>query len=150
MADPFKMTRTDGTRVVRINHPSWKTEFINLYVALKEDPWILLLFPMFFASNYYYTWCQCSSYQLPMLCSRLRLIWNGTVFNDYNGAIFTIRARGLNNFAFWTTEIFGSLFMGHVILDQKRYRRRARAFIGWALVISMVFVVHIWAYFYQK
>ena len=56
MADPYKMIRTDGSKVVRTVHPSWKTEFISLFIALKEDPWIVLLFPMFFASNYYYTW----------------------------------------------------------------------------------------------
>jgi len=122
------MIRADGTRVVRTSHPSWKTEFISLFVALKEDPWILLLFPMFFASNYFYVW----------------------QFNDYNAAIFTIRARGLNNFVYWSAQIFGSLFIGYLILDQKRYRRRVRAFVGWAIVFAMVFVVHIWAYFYQR
>ncbi|KAN0087960.1 Major facilitator superfamily domain containing protein [Tylopilus felleus] len=128
LADPDKIIRTDGTKVVRTAQPSWKTEFISLFVALKEDPWILLLFPMFFASNYFYTW----------------------QFNDYNGAIFTIRARGLNNFVYWTSQIFGSLFIGYVILDQKLYRRRVRAFLGWVIVFAMVWVVHIWAYFYQK
>ncbi|KAF8133188.1 MFS general substrate transporter [Boletus edulis] len=128
MADPNKMIRTDGTKVVQPSHPSWKTEFVNLFVALIKDPWIVLLFPMFFASNYFYTW----------------------QFNDYNAAIFTIRARGLNNLVYSTAQIFSSIFIGYVILDQKRYRRRVRAFIGWVLVFAMVFVVHIWAYFYQR
>lgn len=75
---------------------------------------------------------------------------NDTEFNDYNGALFTIRARGLNNFVYWTAQIFGSLFIGYVILDQKGYRRRVRAFVGWVIVLIMVFVVHIWAYFYQR
>ncbi|KAG6379338.1 MFS general substrate transporter [Boletus reticuloceps] len=127
MADPNKMIRTDGTKVVRPSYPSWKAEFVNLFVALKKDAWIVLLFPMFVASNYFTTW----------------------QFNDYNGAIFTIRARGLNNLVYWTAQIFGSVFIGYVILDQKLYRRRVRAFIGWVLVFAMVFVVHIWAYFYQ-
>jgi hypothetical protein len=56
MADPNKMIRTDGTRVSQVRHPSWKTEFFSLFVALKTDPWIILLFPMFYASNYFYTW----------------------------------------------------------------------------------------------
>lgn len=56
LADPYKMIRTDGTRVTPIRHPSWKTEFVSLFVALRTDPWIVLLFPMFFASNYFYTW----------------------------------------------------------------------------------------------
>ncbi|KAF8431456.1 major facilitator superfamily domain-containing protein [Boletus edulis BED1] len=128
MADPNKMIRTDGTKVVRPSYPSWKAEFVNLFVALKKDAWIVLLFPMFVASNYFTTW----------------------QFNDYNGAIFTIRARGLNNLVYWVAQIIGSVFIGYVILDQKLYRRRVRAFIGWVLVFAMVFVVHIWAYFYQR
>ncbi|KAH7885030.1 major facilitator superfamily domain-containing protein [Phlebopus sp. FC_14] len=128
MANPDKMIRTDGTRVVQVRHPSWKTEFFSLFVALKSDPWIVLLFPMFFASNYFYTW----------------------QFNDYNGAIFTTRARGLNNFVYWTSQIFGSVLIGYFILDKKQLRRRVRAFVGWVIVFAMVFVVHIWAYFYQR
>ncbi|KAG1732060.1 MFS general substrate transporter [Suillus lakei] len=128
MADPDKMIRTDGTRVNLVRHPSWKTEFLSLFMALKTDPWIVFLFPMFFASNYFYTW----------------------QFNDYNGAIFNIRARSLNNFMYWTSQIFGSIFIGYFILDQKRISRRVRAFYGWILVFLMIFVVHVWAYFYQK
>ena len=56
MADPKKMIRTDGTRVSTARHPSWKTEIVGLWVTLKNDPLILMLFPMFFASNYFYTW----------------------------------------------------------------------------------------------
>jgi hypothetical protein len=56
MVDPDKMIRTDGTRVNLVRHPSWKTEFFSLFVALKTDPWVILLFPMFLASNYFYTW----------------------------------------------------------------------------------------------
>ncbi|KAG1762778.1 MFS general substrate transporter [Suillus occidentalis] len=117
MVDPDKMIRTDGTRVNLVRHPSWKTEFFSLFVALKTDPWIILLFPMFLASNYFYTW----------------------QFNDYNGAIFNIRARGLNNFVYWTSQIFGSIFIGYFVLDQKRVRRRVRAFYGWILVFFMIF-----------
>lgn len=56
MAKPEDVTRTDNSKVVEKRHRSWKEEFALLYVALKEDPWIMLLFPMFFASNYFYTW----------------------------------------------------------------------------------------------
>ncbi|KIK37066.1 hypothetical protein CY34DRAFT_477572 [Suillus luteus UH-Slu-Lm8-n1] len=127
LADPYKMIRTDGTRVTPIRHPSWKTEFISLFVALRTDPWIVLLFPMFFASNYFYTW----------------------QFNDYNGALFNIRTRGLNNFVYWTAQIFGSFFIGHFVLDLRRFRRRVRAFMGWSIVVVFVFSVHLWSYYYQ-
>lgn len=56
MVNPAKMIRSDGTRVVAPRHPSWKTEIYGLYVALRTDPVIILLFPMFFASNWFYTW----------------------------------------------------------------------------------------------
>ncbi|KAG2127551.1 MFS general substrate transporter [Suillus bovinus] len=124
---PYKMIRTDGTRVTPIRYPSWKTEFISLFVALKTDPWIVLLFPMFFASNYFYTW----------------------QFNDYNGALFNIRTRGLNNFVYWTAQIFGSFFIGHFVLDLRRFRRRVRAFLGWTIVVVFVFAVNVWSYYYQ-
>lgn len=58
MADPTKMVRNDGSKVTAPRHPSWRTEFWGLWVALKTDPYIVLLFPMFFASNWFYTWRQ--------------------------------------------------------------------------------------------
>lgn len=127
MADPNKMIRTDGTKVTTNRHPSWKAEFVGLWVALTTDPMIVLLFPMFFASNWFYTW----------------------QFNDYNGAIFNIRARALNNLVYWIAQIFGSMAIG-TLLDQKRFTRRVRAFSGWTVLFAFVFIIHIWGYFYQR
>lgn len=73
-----------------------------------------------------------------------------TEFNDYNGAIFTIRARALNNFIYWIAQIVGSIIIGYFVLDNRSFRRKVRAYFGWITVFAMVFVVHIWAYFYQK
>jgi len=56
MADPQKMIRTDGTKVAAPRHPSWKVELYGLWMTLVTDPMVLLLFPMFFASNWFYTW----------------------------------------------------------------------------------------------
>ena len=56
MANPQKMIRADGTRVTISRNPSWKTELIGLWIALRDDPAIVFLFPMFFASNWFYTW----------------------------------------------------------------------------------------------
>ncbi|KAJ6460310.1 MFS general substrate transporter [Mycena sanguinolenta] len=127
MVDPKKMIRTDGTRVVVPHAPSWKTEILALWVALKTDPMIILLFPMFLASNWFYTW----------------------QFNDFNGALFNIRTRSLDSMLYWSAQIVGSLVMAFV-LDMKNVSRRTRAFAGWVLVFIMVFVVHGWAYSYQK
>lgn len=127
MVEPSKMVRADGSRVTTPQHPSWRTEFMGLWVALRTDPWIVLLFPMFFASNWFYTW----------------------QFNDYNGAIFNIRARSLNNLVYWLAQIVGSVSIGF-LLDQRGLSRRFRAFSGWCVLFVMVFVVHIWSYFYQR
>ncbi|KAF5361662.1 hypothetical protein D9758_007317 [Tetrapyrgos nigripes] len=127
MADPKRMVRTDGTTVRVPTHPSWKVQLYGLWVTLTTDPMILLLFPMFFCSNWFYTW----------------------QFNDYNGAIFNIRARSLNNFVYWTSQIIGSLAISF-LLDYKGLTRRARAFSSWAVLFVMIFATHIWAYFYQR
>ncbi|KDQ24969.1 hypothetical protein PLEOSDRAFT_1078907 [Pleurotus ostreatus PC15] len=127
MANPDNMVRTDGTKVTSPRHASWKTGVVGLWLTLRDDPMILLLFPMFFASNWFYTW----------------------QFNEYNGTVFNIRARSLNNLVYWMAQIVGSLLMG-ALLDSQGLRRRVRAFLGWGTLFALVFVVHIWAYFYQR
>jgi len=127
MADPDKMIRTDGTKVTTVIHRSWKVEIYGLYLTLVKDPMILMLFPMFLASNWFYTW----------------------QFNDYNGAIFNARTRSLNDLVYWLSQMFGSIAIGS-LLDRKHISRRVRAFSGWGILFGMVFVVHIWAYFYQR
>ncbi|KAJ2931181.1 hypothetical protein H1R20_g5910, partial [Candolleomyces eurysporus] len=127
MVDPKKMIRTDGTKVTTPRHPSWKLELYGLYIAVKTDPLIILLFPMFFASNWFYTW----------------------QFNAYNGYLFDIKARALNNLLYWIAQIIGSILIG-LILDQEKIKRRTRAYVGWTILFAAVWAVHIWGYFYQR
>jgi len=82
---------------------------------------------MFLASNWFYTW----------------------QFNEYNDALFNIRARSLNNLVYWLSQIVGSISIGF-LLDQRAISRRVRAFSGWTVLLAMVFIVHIWGFFYQK
>jgi hypothetical protein len=70
-------------------------------------------------------------------------------FNEYNDALFNIRARSLNNLVYWLCQIVGSISIGF-LLDQRAISRRVRAFSGWTVLLVMVFIVHIWAFFYQK
>ena len=70
-------------------------------------------------------------------------------FNAYNAALFNIQARSLNNLVYWIAQIIGSIMIGF-LLDHKSIKRRARAFVGWTVLVIFVFAVHIWAYFYQK
>jgi hypothetical protein len=148
MANPDNMIRTDGTKVTTPRHPSWKVELYGMWLTLRSDPLIILLFPMFLASNWFYTWRPFKSlFTQPLnligvyLCS--------AEFNEYNDALFNIRARSLNNLVYWLSQIVGSVAIGF-LLDQRAISRRIRAFSGWTVLLAMVFIVHIWAFFYQR
>ncbi|KAB5592997.1 hypothetical protein CTheo_3551 [Ceratobasidium theobromae] len=123
MADPKSMYRSDGSKVTAPRQPSWKSEIMGLWVALRTDPSILLLFPLFMASNWFLK---------PLMKQYL-----------------PVRTRALNSFVYWVSQIFGSVAIGF-LLDNKILRRRMRAFLGWSVLFAMVFVVHIWGYFYQR
>jgi hypothetical protein len=143
MVNPKNIIRTDGTQVNIPLHPSWRTQIWGLWVALRTDPLIILLFPMFFCSNWFYTWRECSSQTLlPILTESLE-------FNMYNGAIFNIRARSLNNLVYWMSQIIGSISIS-ILLDRTALSRRVRAFSSWAILFVMIFVTHVWALFYQR
>lgn len=114
-----KVWKSDGTRVMNKKYPSWKKELLDLYKLLKSEPKIFLLFPMFFASNWFYT------YQ----------------FNDFNAGRFNIRTRSLNSLLYWLSQMFGAVIFGS-ILDLKYFRRSNRAKIGY--VILTIVSLAIW------
>lgn len=105
-----KVWKSDGTRVTTEKYPNWKEEIKSLYKLLLAEPWIFSLFPMFFSSNYFYT------YQ----------------FNAVNAARFNIRTRSLNSLLYWAAQMFGASILG-LTLDITRFRRSYRAKIGWVV-----------------
>lgn len=102
-----------------MKHPSWKTEIIGLYETFKLEPYILLMFPLFWASNWFY------SYQ----------------FNSVNGAKFDVRTRSLNSVLYWLSQIFGAFLFGFCL--DLPFRRRTKAFGAWTalFVLTMVSTV---------
>ena len=72
LADAGKVRRADGSHVIIMKNPTWKSEIFGMWEVFQSDPYIVLLFPMFIASNYFYT------YQ----------------FNDVNAVKFNTRTRG--------------------------------------------------------
>jgi len=70
MVDPKKVIRTDGTEVDVPRHLSWSAAMHGLWTTLVRDPMIILLFPMFLASNWFYTWRK----PLPFSSNLLRVI----------------------------------------------------------------------------
>jgi hypothetical protein len=119
--------RYDGSPVSLPQIPTWKSEITGLLETLKHDTYILLFFPMFFASNFFYP------YQ----------------FNTFNLATFNIRTRSLNNTLYWLAEIGGSYLAGYA-LDSTRIRKSLRARTAAGVLFILVFVVWAGAYVWQR
>lgn len=110
-----------------MKHPTWKSEILGLWETLRTDTYIVLLFPMFFASNWFYT------YQ----------------FNDINLAKFNIRTRALNNTLYWTSQILGAYVFGYA-LDIHRISRPLRARLSYATLFVLTMVIWGGGYAWQK
>jgi MFS family permease len=121
-----RVRREDGSKVILMKNPSWKTEFIGLFETITSSPWVVLLFPMFFASNVFYT------YQM----------------NDFNGAHFNTRTRSLNNLLYWTSQIVGAVAFGYALDIPVRRSLRAKA--SFAALFTLTFVIWGGGYAWQK
>lgn len=119
--------REDGTRVVLMKNPSWQSEFIGLWETIRLEPFVILLFPMFWSSNWFTT------YQ----------------FNGFNGAHFNTRTKSLNNLLYWSSQIIGALVFGY-LLDIERIRRTIRARSAWAALLILTFAIWGGGYAWQK
>ncbi len=124
---PGKMLRDDGSPVVVPKHSHFLEEFQGLFRVLTTDPFIMALFPLFFASNFFYQW----------------------TFTAYNASLFTIRTRSLNSFLYWLAQMFGAFGIGFA-LDSKRLRRTSRAWLGWAIIFVLTMAVWGGAYHVQS
>jgi MFS family permease len=127
LCDPRLVTRNDGSKPVMMKNPTWKTEIFGLFETLKTDWYIVLLFPMFLSSNWFYTYH----------------------FQDFNLARFNTRTRALNNVLYWSSQIIGALVFGYS-LDMARFRRTVRAKA--ALFALLIITMAIWGggYAFQK
>ncbi|KAF2500001.1 hypothetical protein BU16DRAFT_452204 [Lophium mytilinum] len=119
--------RDDGSKVIVMKHPSWKSELLGLWETFQTDPYIIALFPMFLASNWFYAYH----------------------FNDINGAYYNTRTRALNSVLYYSMQIVGAFVFGYA-LDMERFSRRARAKGG--IVALFVIIMAIWGggYAFQK
>jgi hypothetical protein len=119
LVDAKNVIRSDGSHVILMKNPTWKTEIWGLVETFQTDPYILFLFPMFFASNWFY------AYQ----------------FNGVNGARFNTRTKALNNTLYYIMQIVGAYVFGYA-LDYTKIRRTVRAKAAW--VALMVLTMTIW------
>jgi MFS family permease len=126
LCNPKYVRRSDGSRIILMKNPSWKSELWGLVETLKTDWYIVFLFPMFLASNWFYTYH----------------------FQDVNFARFNIRTRALNNTLYWSSQIIGAYTFGYA-LDTK-VRRTIRAKVGLAVLFTITMAIWGGGYAFQK
>lgn len=114
-----KVYKSNGTKVIAKQYPKISEEIKGMFRVLIKEPKIYFMFPMFAASNWFYT------YQ----------------FNAVNAARFNIRTRSLNSLLYWFAQMVGAIIIG-LLLDSK-YKRSTRARLGWAVVFLLG--IGIWA-----
>lgn len=127
LVDAHTVIRKDGSHVVLMKHPTWTSEIRGLYEVFITDPWIVLLFPMFLSSNWFY------SYH----------------FNGVNAAKFNIRTRSLNSVLYWLSQIIGAYIFGFA-LDAKSVRRSMKAKACWTVLIIITMAIWGGGYAWQK
>ncbi|CAM6093608.1 unnamed protein product [Calypogeia fissa] len=126
---PSKVFRSGSEPVSMHKYSSSTTEAVEIS-KLFMDWRMMLLAPMFLASNWFYT------YQ----------------FNAFNGGgLFSTRTRAFNGTFYWTAQIFGSNLMGNLLDSQfisKSRKTRAQVGLRALLVISTA----VWGggYAYQR
>lgn len=127
LCDAKKVIRRDGSHVIVMKNPTWKTELYGLYDTLKHEPFVILLFPMFWSSNWFYT-------------------YQG---NAINVAYFNTRTRALNSFLYWLAQIVAASIIGP-LLDMKYFRRTVRARGAWAVLFILTMVIWGGGWAWQK
>jgi len=116
LVPPEQIVRKDGTRVAPVRHPSALSEIQGLYQTLISDYYIILLFPMFWASNWFYTYQQ----------------------NCFNLYLFDLRGRAFNNIWYWLSQIFGAVMFGFILDNTSLGSRKTRAWLGWGILFAIV------------
>ncbi|KAI7901377.1 major facilitator superfamily domain-containing protein [Cokeromyces recurvatus] len=118
LANPSKVIRSDGTRVVVSKSADWRTEVKGVVKVWKE--WrMLALVPAFLASNWFY------AYQFKI-----------------NSIYFDPSTRALNDLLYWAMQVTGSGLLGY-LLDLQSLKRRTRGLI--ALCILFLVLNIVWA-----
>ena len=127
LAPAQDVIRTDGSKVIVMRHPTWKSEFRGMFAVLKTDPYIVFLFPMFWSSNWFYTYQN----------------------NCVNAAYFTVRTRALNSILYWFMQIIGAGIFGYS-LDYRGLDRPIKAKICWCALLVFTMVIWGGGYAFEK
>ncbi|KAK3070954.1 hypothetical protein LTS18_014966 [Coniosporium uncinatum] len=125
--NPKSVVRSDGSKVILMKNPTWKSELMGMYEVFRTDTYIVLLFPMFFASNWFYTYH----------------------FNGVNLGYFDTRTRALNNVLYYLMQIVAAYVFGYA-LDIQSIRRTRRAAGAWIVLFVLTMIIWGGGYEFQK
>ena len=124
VVSPGEVVKEDGS-AVEVERPKSPTEELRAVMSVVTDKNMLLLFVLFFGSNFFYPY----------------------MFGGVNAFTFTIRTRGLNSALYWGFQSLGSIVLGY-ILDNKKKTSTQRAFTGlWVVVIVLNIAYAMGCYF---
>ncbi|OWZ72512.1 hypothetical protein AYX14_01977 [Cryptococcus neoformans] len=121
---PGRVVRNDGSIVEIHNYVSVKEEIKGLWAAVKT-PYILILVPMFFSSNYFL------SYQAA-----------------FAFALFDAQTRALNAVIKSSAQILGAIVVG-LLYDKVPMGRRNRGLVGIAVTSVFIIAAYGWGLSYQ-
>ena len=113
--------------MIVIKNPTWKSEIVGLWETLINDSYIILMFPMFLASNWFY----------------------GYHFNSVNLAYFNVRTRALNSLLYWLMQMVGAFIFGQ-LLDLKCLSRPWRAKLNFGILLAVTMGIWGGGYAFQK
>lgn len=123
---PSKVIREDGSTCTNIKYSNVLTETVEISKLFLN--WkMLLIVPAAWSSNFFYT------YQ----------------FNNVNGALFSLRTRGLNNVFYWGAQMIGSIVVGY-IMDFSFKSRKVRGLVGITVVGILGTAIWIGGVFNQR
>ncbi|KAF9900823.1 hypothetical protein BX616_002487 [Lobosporangium transversale] len=119
-----KVIRKDGSHVVTIKYSSPISELMSVF-ALFKDWRMLALVPMFFTSNWFYTY-----------------------HFSLNSLNFSLRTRSMNSLCYWLAQIIASILFGR-LLDRASWTRRTRAKFGLLTLTLVLLATYIGAIAFQ-
>jgi hypothetical protein len=152
LVDVKNVLRHDGSRVIVMKNPTWKTEVFGLVEVFRSDPWIVCLFPLFFVSPcpfFLFLGEAALNHVLTLGVAQASNFFYGYQFNAVNGAKFKTRTKALNNVLYWTMQIVGAYIFGYA-LDYPNIRRSVRARIAWVTLFVLTFAIWGGGYVFQK
>lgn len=135
---PSAIIRADGTLVKVEESSSVRNELQNFIKVLK-DKRILLLLPMFFASNYFYAYQ--GAVNAFYFDGPTRAYLSVCFSSLYSCDLLIVHSGALNATLEGAGAIVGALLIGFFVLDGTRFRRRTRGLLGLAFVSIVVTVV---------